>query len=71
MNNSKRTKNIAHGVYLWAQIQDLPINDSRNNSRVKREWEAWKRHNGEQATEFVYHEQYKLFDRCNAMAWKA
>lgn len=68
--NSQRTKRIAHGIYLWAQLQDLSMNDnSRNSSRVKREWEAWKRHNGMIAIEFVQKEQFNLFDRCNAFDW--
>lgn len=66
MNNSQRTAVIAHGLYLWAQVQNLPGSDARNELHpVTALWIKWTE-TWPQWVPFVKEEQFNLFDRVNS-----
>lgn len=66
MNNSYMTKEIAHGIYLYACVQNLPEDTSKDDgvAKVTRlTWEAWAK-KYPIFVEPVKKEQFNLFDRC-------
>lgn len=63
MNNSKRTRIIARGIYLYSCVQDVP-GDQLDGSIEQKAWNRWKLDHTKYI-EFVINEQYKLFNRVN------
>ena len=65
MNNSQRTAVIAHGIYLWARVQNLPGSEARDATNPQvRAWSEWARVYPRYVP-FVKEEQFALFDRVN------
>lgn len=68
MTASRMTVVIAHGIYLYAQYQDMPGEAYHLNPawrKVAEDWRVWAEQNPKLVT-FVQKEQYDLFDRVNA-----
>ena len=63
MNTSQKTRLIAQGIYLWASVQDSPMDTKE--SPIWKAWNAWMELNP-QWVDFVKMEQFDLFDRVNA-----
>lgn len=69
MTNSARTTNVAHGIYLYAVVMNMPMNEKTAKSKEQRAFDEWCKVNTQQTIAFVMKEQYNLFDRCNAVDW--
>lgn len=65
MNNSDRTTIIAHGIHLWARVQNLTISENGPSHPFARAFSEWARAYPDYV-EFVKREQFALFDRVNA-----
>jgi len=64
MNNSQLTTEIAHGLYLWALVQNLSDADmDACSQKLRLDWTVWASRNL-RFVEAVKREQFALFDRC-------
>jgi hypothetical protein len=61
----ERTIMVAEGIYLYAQVQNLPVRELVG-SEAARKWNEWSARYGQEMTDFVRNEQFNLFDRVNA-----
>jgi hypothetical protein len=66
MDNSYMTREIAHGIYLYACVQNLPEDTSKDDGvarAMRLTWAAWTK-KYPIFVDAVKKEQFNLFDRC-------
>jgi len=67
MNNSQRTRDMARGIYFWACLQDMPL-DNKSSIEYKA-WKQWENDHTKREIDFVQRQQFELFDICNGWNW--
>lgn len=68
INSSERTKALAEGIWLIAQIQDMPAVKAATSTESK-VYAAWVERWGTEMDITARQEQYNLFDRTNNREW--
>lgn len=64
MNAGQKTIVIAKGIMLWAKVQAVRT-DSYDYEEAKAQWDEYCLSRTKKEIDFIFHEQYRLFDQVN------